>query len=73
MIFQNTKYETVPENAQHRANLIISISMIVAMVLIISVIVFAFRQEPAPIFAVDDDDELMFIDGVQVPDGKATR
>ena len=74
-LFQNSKYETVTPNAQKRQNLIWSTAVITLLSLCIAAVAVCLKHEydKIPVYTLADDDELMFIDGVEVPDGKATR
>ncbi len=75
MIFQNSKYETVTPNAQKRQNLIWSTTVILSLVTCLAVIAWCLKHEydKTPVYTLAADDELMFINGVELPDGKATR
>ncbi len=74
-LFQNSKYETVTPNAQKRQNLIWSTTVILLLVACLAVIAWCLKHkyDKMPIYTLVDDGELMFIDGVELPDGKATR
>ncbi len=75
MICQNSKYETVTPNAQKRQNLIWSTTVILSLVTCLAVIAWCLKHkyDNMPIYTLADDDEVLFINGAEVPDGKATR
>ena len=75
MIFQNTKYETVTPNAQKRQNLIWSTTVILLLSLCIAAVAVCLKHEydKMPVYTLAADDELLFIDGMELPNGKATR
>ena len=75
MIYQNTKYETVTPNAQKRQDLIWSTIVIALLSLCIAAVAVCLKHEydKMPVYTLAADDEILFIDGVEVPDGKATK